>query len=97
MVIILVVFDIAMMTFANIWRLSVSVKKLRAEAMLRHVLIEQNDIQDLTDQIFTKEDMRIQMTVQPYPGLSRLSQISLVAYDLNQNQLARVNEIIIRK
>ncbi|WP_259071776.1 hypothetical protein HDF24_25520 [Mucilaginibacter sp. X4EP1] len=94
MVIIVVVFGIAMMIYTNVLRVSVSAKKLRAQALLREALFNaERDATKIT-QTFTVDDFRIEQEVKPSAQDKNLSDIHLTAYDQNQQKIAELEKVI---
>jgi hypothetical protein len=92
MIIIVLVFGIAMMIFTNVTRLSLSVKKLKAQALLQQVMINAT----VTETI-TIDEFRIEQEVKPYRGNSGLTDIRLTAYDQNQQKVAESEKVIITR
>lgn len=99
MVIIIVVFGIAMMIYGNVFRLSPAVKGIRAHAILQDRLLKINEIgfsEDNTASVQT-EEFRIETTISPMEQEPELRQLTLTAFDENQQQVAQVRQIIISK
>lgn len=94
MVIIVIVFGIAMMIYTNMLRLSLSAKKLRAQALLRETLFTSEHSAANTTQTFTVDDFRIEQEVKPYHDNSSLTDIHLTAYDQNQQKIAELEKVI---
>jgi type II secretory pathway pseudopilin PulG len=94
MVIIVIVFGIAMTIFANVTRLSLSGKKLKAQALLRQAMITAEGTLNSTKTI-TIDEFRIEQEVKPYQQNSALSDIHLTAYDQNQQKIAELEKVII--
>jgi Tfp pilus assembly protein PilV len=92
MVIIVVVFGIAMMIFTNVQRSSLSVKKLRAQALLR----EAANTADATKTI-TADEFRIEQEVKPYRADSALTDVHLTAYDQNRQKVAELEKVTLTR
>lgn len=95
MIVIMVVFDIAMMIYVNITRFSVSVKSLHAKALLyQHLaVVEQN--KDFVNETLVIDSVRIEQTVSAEDTLANNVTISLGAYDLNNQKIAGLQKIIL--
>jgi Tfp pilus assembly protein PilE len=95
MVIIIVVFGIAMMIYTNVLHLSLSAKKLRAQAILvqEMVKIEQNP--ESITQTFNDEDFRIELSSGSYQNDRDLLIVSLSAFDQNQQKIAELKKVIL--
>jgi len=97
MVVIMVVFGIAMMIYANVIQSSLSVKKLRAQEILNQTLQADESSANPTATNFTVEDLSIQQTVKPYLAENNLTEIDLSAYDANGKELIALHKVIINK
>jgi len=95
MIIIIVVFGIAMMIFTNVNRLSLSAKKLKAQAILQHTLLLTEQAKDHTDQTVTVDDLTIKQELTPFENEPGLSVITLTAFDPNHEQVARLKKVIV--
>jgi Tfp pilus assembly protein PilE len=94
MVIIVVIFGIAMMIYSNVLRMSLSVRKLRAQALLQETLFNaEHQTANITQTINT-DDFRIEQEIKPYAGNSSLTDIHLTAYDQNQQKIAELEKVI---
>ncbi|MBB6126359.1 hypothetical protein [Mucilaginibacter lappiensis] len=96
MVIIILIFGTAMMIFANVTRLSLSVKKMQAQAILQEILLQapsQNENKNESSQI---DGFRIERQFKPVENEPELTQVTLTAFDDNQEQAAQVQQIIIQ-
>src|SRR5581483_829041 len=81
MIVILIVFTIAMMIYANVNKLSLSAQKVKAEAILKErlLLIEQTGQSDnLTGMA---DDFLIEQNISLYQENKHLSEVHLTAYD----------------
>ncbi|QEM09158.1 hypothetical protein [Mucilaginibacter rubeus] len=95
MIIIIVVFGIAMMIFTNISRLSLSPKKLRAQAVLQEILFRDELAGSAVGQTVTVDDITVKQDISPFENEPRLSVITLTAFDANQEQVAQLKKVII--
>ncbi len=91
MVIIILVFGIAMMIYANVVRMSLSVKKIKAQAILQQTLLQAEQTNDRSTQSLMIDEFRIEQEIKPY---GNLADIHLTAYDANQEKIAEVEKII---
>lgn len=94
MVVIVIVFGIAMMIYTNVLRLSLSVKKLRAQAILQETMIKAEHNPENITQSTTADDLRIEQEITPYPDNSALKEIHLTAFDQNQQKIAELQKVI---
>ena len=81
MVLIVVVFTIAMAIYSNVLRLSLSVKKLRAGAVLSGLALKADSGSTAITQTFNDGGLRIEQQVNNYQGENGLQQVSLTAFD----------------
>ena len=95
MIIIVIVFGIAMMIYTNVLRLSLSTKKLRAQALLQETMLKAEQTTANTAQSLTIDDFRIEQEVSPYNKESNLTLIHLTAYDQNQQKIAELQKVIV--
>lgn len=95
MIIIVIVFGIAMMIYTNVLRVSLSVKKLRAQALLQETMIKAEQATGNTNQSLTIDDFRIEQEVTQYNNQSNLTTIHLTAYDQNQQKVTELQKVII--
>ena len=94
MVIIVVVFGIAMMIYTNVLRMSLSVKKLKAQALLNEMALKAaHSPADAIPDVIT-DDFRIQQETKPYNGNAALIEIHLTAYDSNKQKIAELQQVI---
>jgi Tfp pilus assembly protein PilE len=94
MVIIVVVFGIAMMIYTNVLRMSLSVKKLKAQAILNEIALKtEHNPADATPDVIT-DDFRIEQETKPYNGNTALLEIHLTAYDNNKQKIAELQQVI---
>jgi Tfp pilus assembly protein PilE len=97
MVVIMVVFGIAMMIYANIIPSSLSNKKLKAEALLSETLVNDEKLGNNTSLSFTVGEIRIEQQVQDYNSNQNLQEIDLTAYDAGEKKVAELHKVIIKK
>jgi Tfp pilus assembly protein PilE len=94
MVIIVVVFGIAMMIYTNVLRMSLSVKKLKAQAILNEMALKaEHSTADTTPDVMV-DDFRIEQETKPYNGNAALIEIHLTAYDNNKQKIAEFQQVI---
>ncbi|WP_157682347.1 hypothetical protein [Mucilaginibacter mallensis] len=94
MIIIMVVFGIAMIIYANVTKSGLSELEIRAGALLNETL--QNDEKDdaVSSRIFNVDILRIEQQVKSYDADGSLLEIDLVAYDVNGEKMAEAHKII---
>lgn len=97
MVVIMVVFGIAMMIYANIIQSSLSVKKIKAQAILNQTLqIDESSANNIST-TFTVDGLSIEQTVKNYNNENNLTEIDLSAYDANGKELTTLRKVIINQ
>ncbi|MHB8208035.1 hypothetical protein [Mucilaginibacter sp.] len=97
MVVIMVVFGITMMIYANIIQSSLSVKKIRAQAILNQTLQADESSASNISTTFTAGDLSIEQTVKSYNNEPNLTEIDLAAYDAGGKELITLHKVIINK
>jgi type II secretory pathway pseudopilin PulG len=97
LVIIVVVFGMAMMIFANVTQQAISTKKIRATAVLRNILLKANQSLQLPQEPFNQDGFRIIPIIKPVENEPGLSELYLTAYDENQQEITKIAEIMISK
>ncbi|MDB5122340.1 MAG: hypothetical protein JWP94_469 [Mucilaginibacter sp.] len=97
MVIIVIVFGIAMMIFNNVVRMSLSAKKIRAQAILKETLQAAEQRSAVSGQSVTVGEFRIEEDVRPYNNEAYLSDIHLTAYDANAEKITELEKVIIKQ
>jgi Tfp pilus assembly protein PilV len=97
MVVIMVVFGIAMMIYVNIVQSSLSVTKIRAQAILNQTLQADETSVNSSSTTFTVDNLNIEQTVKNYNNEPNLTEIDLAAYDANGKQLITLHKVIINK
>lgn len=97
LVIIVVVFGMAMMIFANVTQQAISTKKIRATAVLRNILLKTNQSLQLPQEPFNQDGFRIIPIIKPVENEPGLSELYLTAYDENQQEITKIAEIMISK
>jgi len=96
MVLIMVIFGIAMMIVANVTRVSVSIEKIQAKAILNDLLMEEEVSGDPDDRTLVIDSITVEQIIVPY-HTAGLSEIRLTAYSVRQEKLAELNKVIIAK
>ena len=97
MIVIVIVFGIAMMIYTNVLRLSLSTKKLKAQALLQETMLKAEQTTANTTQSLTIDDFRIEQEAGSYNKESNLTLIHLTAYDQNQQKIAELQKVIVTK
>jgi|EndMetStandDraft_4_1072995.scaffolds.fasta_scaffold01904_12 type II secretory pathway pseudopilin PulG len=97
LVIIVVVFGMAMMIFANVTQQAISTKKIRATAVLRNILLKANLSLQLPQEPFNQDGFRIIPVIKPVENEPGLNELYLTAYDENQQEITKIAEIMISK
>ena len=97
MILMIVVFGIAMMIFTNVLNSSLSVKKIRAQAILQETLINAEKADTNLSQSISVDDFRIEQEIKPYDGNAALIDIHLTAFDQNQQKIAQLEKVILNK
>jgi type II secretory pathway pseudopilin PulG len=95
MVVIVMVLGIALMIFGNVTRSSLSVKQLRAQAILNRqmALMADSGEQGMADTVAS--GWKLLKEAQPYSGGGRLQQVHLSLLDENQDTIAQLRQVII--
>jgi hypothetical protein len=96
MVIIILIFGIAMMIYTNVLRMSLSVKKIQAQAVLKETLFNVEKTNNYAPQSINKGDFRIEEEVKSFNGDTTLREIHLSAFDSNQQQITELQKVISR-
>lgn len=94
MMIIMAVFAIAMGIIANVQRLSLSAKKIHAQSVLKEELLQIERSLRISKESLTVGDFRIEKEVSIYNNNSALFEISLTAYDLNEQKIGELKEVV---
>ena len=98
MVTIVVVFGITMMIYGNVIRSSVSLKKLRAQAVVNGLMLKLTaGTPELQTTDITLDGLHIIQTVKPYNDEKGLNEVDISAYDGNQQLLITSKQVIIAK
>lgn len=97
MVIILIVFGMGMIIFANVTGRSLSANRLEAEGIVRKTLLLMEQSDEPADQSFQEDEFRIVVTLKSDVVDSALTNISVDAYDLQQQKIATAQKLIIKK
>jgi Tfp pilus assembly protein PilV len=96
MVVIVAVFGIALMIFSNVMRSSLSVKKIRAQAIAQQLLLRTEAQRTFTDTAFLSGDLRFERSARPYTENNGLTEIRVTALDSHKDTLITAAKIIIR-
>lgn len=94
MIVIMVVFGMAMLIFANVTRSGVSEKKVRSSAVLQQILLDDEKTADLGSRMFTVDSLRVEQQVKNYNNKDSLVEIDLRAYDPGGQLTADAHKII---
>ena len=97
MIIILLVFGIAMMISANVLRSSLSVNKIKAQALLHELLMKAEQTKENTTQTFTLNGFRLEQEINVTALNKNLMEIHLTAYDENQEKVGELQTLLINK
>jgi Tfp pilus assembly protein PilE len=97
MVIIVVVFGMAMMIFANVTNQGMPDKRIRAQAILQGILLQAEQSYQLPEEAFNQDGFRIIPTTTGVENEPGLTELHLTAFDDNQQEVATVAEIMINK
>lgn len=97
MIMIIVVFGIAMMIFTNVLNSSLSVKKIRAQAILHEMMLNVEKSRNEVSQSVSTDDFRIEQEIKPYNGNVALIDVHLTAFDNNQQKVAELEKVILNK
>src|ERR1700712_559441 len=93
LIVFVVVFSIAMGIFANVQRLSLSAKKLRAQAVLKEWLLKAAQHPEVSKQTIEDKGFTIEKNITNYRDNATLYRISLAAYDGKGEKIAELNQI----
>lgn len=94
MVVIVIVFGVAMMIYTNVSRLSLSAKKLRAQAILESEMSKAEQRKENTQATVIIDDFSVTEDVETYREQPGLAQIKLTAFDQNQQKIATLQKVI---
>ena len=94
MIVIMVVFGMAMMIFANVTRSGVSEIKVRSAAVLQEVLLVDEKAAEISSRTFTVDSLRVEQQVNNYNTEGSLLEVDLAAYDQSGRKTAEVHQII---
>jgi hypothetical protein len=95
MIIIIAVFGIAMMIYANVTRMSLSAQRIKAQAVLSQIMKDLNEAELSSTQESVVGDFTIERSIKPYAENSKLLEVDLKAYDKNHLPLAELHQLII--
>ncbi len=93
MVLIVVVFTIALTIYTNVLKLSLSVRKLTARAVLSELSLRADSGSSASVQTFNKGAIRVEQQMDTYQGNNALQQVSLTAFDEEGVPLDSVRKI----
>jgi Tfp pilus assembly protein PilE len=96
MIIIILVFGIAMMIYSNVTRLSLSAKKIQAQAILQGMMRNIEQSKENGSQSVVAGDYTIEQSVKSYNDNTNLLGVSLTAYDDNHQEVAELQKVIIK-
>jgi Tfp pilus assembly protein PilV len=94
MVLIVVIFSIAMEISANVQRLLLSAKQIHAQAVLKEALFKAEQVPDIAKQTLTMDGFNVTQEITVYNNSDVLHQITLVAYDANQEKIAELKQVV---
>ena len=94
MIIIIVVFGIGMMIFSNVSRLSLSGRKIKAQAILQDALFEAERSTERGNKTLTVDELTVKQEVTAFENEPSLSVITLTAFDPNHEQIAQLKRVI---
>ena len=96
MVIIVIVFGMAMMIYANVTRMSLSVSKIQASALLQERLIDVEKTKYTSNQSIDTAGLHIELEVTPFSNDTLLNVVHLTAYDLNKQKMTELQKLILK-
>lgn len=96
MVIIIVVFGITMMLYANVTKSVLSVQQLRAQAILKELFTEKSNANDFSNNTFVIQDISVTQTTENFKTDNDLVIVKLEAFDLNNKSLATISKVMMR-
>lgn len=96
MVIIVLVFGTAMMIYSNVTRLSLSARKMQAQAILQGLTRNMEQSKEITSGSIISGDYTIDQSVKPYNGNANLFEVRLTAYDENHQKVAELQKVILK-
>ncbi|QKJ31051.1 hypothetical protein HQ865_15245 [Mucilaginibacter mali] len=97
MLIIVVIFGIALGIFANITRSSVSVKQLKARAILNDICTRCEDSTAVESKIFYVDHWKVEQEIKIYEAEPALNELDLAIYDENMVKITELKKLIILK
>ena len=96
MIVIVVVFDIAMMIFTNVIRFTTSAKQIRAKAALQDLLVKEEQSKAIVSQSLTLGDLTVEEAVTAYNNQQNLQLIRLTAFDQNRQEVAALQKVLLK-
>ncbi|GAB3909921.1 hypothetical protein [Mucilaginibacter boryungensis] len=97
MLVIIIIFGIAMMIFSNVTNSSLSIKKSKAEALIKQQMLLLARSQHLADETLRADEFKLDVKVSAYSENKKLNEVSITAFDGNQQQVAVYKQIMINK
>jgi Tfp pilus assembly protein PilV len=95
MVIIVIVMGIALMILSNVMRLSLSLKQMKANALLQQELIKSTNAANIEDETIRINEWRIEKTFKPYTGNGLLMEADFTIYDPNNLRTAELKSLVV--
>ena len=95
MVIVIVVFGLAMMIFTNVTRSSPALQKTRAAATVSRIMLQQHH-RDPAEETIADSDLTIKIHTGEYPPNTQLLDVTVTAFDANQQVLARQQQLLLK-
>ena len=95
MLIIIVIFGIAMMIFSNVTNSSLSVKKLKAGALIKQQMLVLARSPHPADGTLQADEFKLDIKVSAYN--EKLNEVSITAYDGNQQPVALLKQIMVKR
>lgn len=94
MVVIVAVFTIAMAIFGNVQRLSLTGKKIKAQAILKQEFLKSGQQIRIGKERTTVDEFKVEQDVSQYGQGNNLYQFSLTAYDSNGEVVAESKNVV---
>ncbi len=97
MVIIVFVIGISLMIFSNVMRLSLSGKKLQANALVQQELLRSANGGYIMDSTYQANHFRVEKTIKPSELGKNLIIVNVTAFDVNNVQVVEAKSLIIHE
>lgn len=94
MVLIVIVFGVAMMIFANVMRSSLSARQVNAQAVLSSVLVSLAQKKDIENTSFSVDSLHILQEVKPYEKAPGMMEVHLTASGNSGENIAEARMIM---